>query len=85
MNPILKSVSLGLMLAAAPVLTAFPISAAQAQAADPSVAQVQGFYDVLTASMKAGPMMYARSGATPASMRTLASPEASQKKRGTSA
>ena len=54
MNPILKSVSLGLMLAAAPVLTAFPISAAQAQAADPSVAQVQGFYDVLTASMKAG-------------------------------
>lgn len=54
MNPILKSVSLGLMLAAAPVLTAFPISVAQAQAADPSVAQVQGFYDVLTASMKAG-------------------------------
>ena len=54
MNPILKSVSLGLMLAAAPVLTAFPISAAQAQAADPSVAQVQGFYDVLTALMKAG-------------------------------
>lgn len=54
MNPILKSVSLGLMLAATPVLTAFPISAAQAQAADPSVAQVQGFYDVLTASMKAG-------------------------------
>jgi phospholipid transport system substrate-binding protein len=54
MNPVLKSVSLGLMLAAAPVLTAFPISAAQAQAADPSVAQVQGFYDVLTASMKAG-------------------------------
>ena len=54
MNRILKSVSLGLMLAAAPALTAFPISAAQAQAADPSVAQVQGFYDVLTASMKAG-------------------------------
>jgi len=54
MNPILKSVSLGLMLAAAPVFTALPISAAQAQAADPSVVQVQGFYDVLTASMKAG-------------------------------
>jgi phospholipid transport system substrate-binding protein len=54
MNRILKSVSLGLMLAAAPALTVFPISAAQAQAADPSVAQVQGFYDALTASMKAG-------------------------------
>lgn len=54
MNRILKSVSLGLMLAAAPVLTVFPISAAQAQAADPSVAQVQGFYDALTASMKSG-------------------------------
>lgn len=54
MNRILKSVSLGLMLAAAPVLTVFPISAALAQAADPSVAQVQGFYDALTASMKSG-------------------------------
>src|SRR5471032_2429262 len=54
MNRILKSVSLGLMLAAAPALTVFPISAAQAQAADPSVAQVQGFYDALTASMKSG-------------------------------
>jgi phospholipid transport system substrate-binding protein len=53
MNRILKAVSLGLMLAA-PALTAFPIPAAQAQASDPSVAQVQGFYDVLTASMKAG-------------------------------
>jgi phospholipid transport system substrate-binding protein len=54
MNRILKSVSLGLMLAAAPVLTAMQIQSAQAQAADPSVAQVQGFYDALTASMKAG-------------------------------
>ena len=54
MNRILKSVSLGLMLAAAPALTVFPVSAAQAQAADPSVAQVQGFYDALTASMKSG-------------------------------
>jgi len=54
MNRILKSASLGLMLAAAPALTVFPIAAAQAQAADPSVAQVQGFYDALTASMKAG-------------------------------
>ena len=54
MNRILKSVSLGLMLAAAPVLTAMQIQSAQAQAADPAVAQVQGFYDALTASMKAG-------------------------------
>jgi len=54
MNRILKSISMGLMLAAAPALTAFPIQSAQAQAADPSVAQVQGFYDALTASMKAG-------------------------------
>jgi phospholipid transport system substrate-binding protein len=54
MNRILKCVSLGLMLAAAPALTVFPIQSAQAQASDPSVAQVQGFYDVLTASMKAG-------------------------------
>ena len=54
MNRILKSASLGLMLAAAPAMTVFPISAAQAQAADPSVAQVQGFYDALIASMKAG-------------------------------
>jgi phospholipid transport system substrate-binding protein len=54
MNRILKSASLGLMLAAAPAMTVFPISAAQAQAADPSVAQIQGFYDALIASMKAG-------------------------------
>jgi len=54
MKRILKSVSLGLMLAAAPAMTAMQIQAAQAQAADPSVAQVQGFYDTLTASMKAG-------------------------------
>ena len=54
MNRILKSVSFGLMLAAAPAFTAFPIQSAQAQASDPSVAQVQGFYDALTASMKSG-------------------------------
>ena len=54
MNRILKSVSLGLMLAAVPALTALPIQSAQAQASDPSVAQVQGFYDALTASMKSG-------------------------------
>ena len=54
MNPILKSVSLSLMLAAAPALTVIQTVPVQAQAADPSVAQVQGFYDVLMASMKAG-------------------------------
>src|ERR1700761_3183999 len=54
MNRILKSVSLGLMLAAAPALTAIQTVPVQAQAADPSVAQVQGFYDALTASMKSG-------------------------------
>jgi phospholipid transport system substrate-binding protein len=54
MNRILKALSFGLMLAAVPALTAIPISSAQAQAADPSVAQVQGFYDALTAAMKSG-------------------------------
>ena len=48
MNRILKSVSLGLMLAAAPALTVISTQPVQAQAADPAVAQVQGFYDALT-------------------------------------
>ena len=42
------------MLAAAPALTAISTQPVQAQAFDPSVAQVQGFYDALTASMKSG-------------------------------
>src|ERR1700760_2465496 len=54
MNHILKSVSLGLMLAAAPALTVIQTAPVQAQGSDPAVAQVQGFYDALTASMKAG-------------------------------
>jgi phospholipid transport system substrate-binding protein len=59
MNRILKSVSVALMLAAAPAWTVIETGTAQAQssqekAADPSVAQVQGFYDVLQASMKSG-------------------------------
>ena len=54
MNRIFKSVSLGLMLTAAPALTVLQTQAVQAQAADPSVAQVQGFYDALTAAMKSG-------------------------------
>jgi phospholipid transport system substrate-binding protein len=54
MNRILKSVSVALMLAAAPAWTALETGPAQAQAADPAVAQVQGFYEVLQASMKSG-------------------------------
>ena len=54
MNRVLKSVSVALMLAAAPVLTAIETQPVQAQATDPAAAQVQGFYDVLLASMKAG-------------------------------
>ena len=54
MNRIFKSVSVALMLAAAPAAMTVPFAAAQAQGADPAVAQVQGFYDALTASMKAG-------------------------------
>jgi phospholipid transport system substrate-binding protein len=51
---ILKSVSVALILVAAPAFTATQIQPAVAQAADPAVAQVQGFYDALLASMKAG-------------------------------
>ena len=54
MKPILKSLFVALVLGAAPVLAGLPIQPAQAQAADPAVAQVQGFYDALLASMKAG-------------------------------
>ena len=59
MNRILKSVSVVLMLTAASVWTVMEIRPAQAQssqdkAADPAVAQVQGFYDALLASMKSG-------------------------------
>ena len=54
MNRILKSLSLALLLAAAPVLGVVAALPVQAQTADPAVAQVQGFYDVLVASMKSG-------------------------------
>jgi phospholipid transport system substrate-binding protein len=54
MKPILKSFVVAAALAGAPFLAAAPIQPAQAQAADPAVAQVQGFYDTLQASMKAG-------------------------------
>jgi phospholipid transport system substrate-binding protein len=59
MNRILKSLSVTLLLTAAPAALVFETMPVQAQssaekAADPAVAQVQGFYDVLTASMKMG-------------------------------
>ncbi|HET7086675.1 MAG TPA: ABC transporter substrate-binding protein [Rhizomicrobium sp.] len=54
MSRILKSFSMVLMLAGAPAVAAIQILPAQAQTADPAVAQVQGFYDALQASMKAG-------------------------------
>jgi phospholipid transport system substrate-binding protein len=54
MKAILKPVLATLLLTAAPVLTAVQTLPVQAQAADPSVDQVQGFYDALLASMKSG-------------------------------
>ena len=54
MTRILKCFSVVLMLAAAPVFTAIQIQPVVAQQADPAVAQVQGFYDALLASMKSG-------------------------------
>jgi phospholipid transport system substrate-binding protein len=54
MKPVFKSFFVALALASAPLLAAIPIQPAQAQGSDPAVAQVQGFYDALQASMKAG-------------------------------
>jgi phospholipid transport system substrate-binding protein len=54
MNRILKSLSVALLLTAAPAILVFETAPVQAQAADPAVAQVQGFYDTLVASMKMG-------------------------------
>src|SRR3954466_4539244 len=54
MKNVLKPIFTALLLAAAPALTAVQISPVMAQAADPAVAQVQGFYDALQASMKSG-------------------------------
>ncbi|HEY8254145.1 MAG TPA: ABC transporter substrate-binding protein [Rhizomicrobium sp.] len=53
MKPIWKSFFVALALGA-PLLTGAPLQPAQAQTADAGVAQVQGFYDALLASMKAG-------------------------------
>ena len=54
MSRILKSFAVALMLAAAPAALTISAQPAQAQAADASAAQVQGFYDTLTAAMKMG-------------------------------
>jgi len=54
MNRILKSLSVTLLLTAAPAALVFQTAPVQAQAADPAVAQVQNFYDTLTAAMKMG-------------------------------
>ena len=54
MSRILKSCAVALMLAAAPAVLTISVPPAQAQAADASAAQVQGFYDTLTAAMKMG-------------------------------
>jgi len=54
MKALLRPVFAALLLTAAPVMTAVAVLPAQAQTADPAVDQVQGFYDALLASMKAG-------------------------------
>jgi phospholipid transport system substrate-binding protein len=54
MNRILKSASVALLLAASPAALLIPAVSVQAQAADPAVAQIQGFYDALIATMKSG-------------------------------
>lgn len=54
MSRILKSFAVALMLAAVPAALTVVAQPAQAQAADPAVAQVKGFYEALTASMKMG-------------------------------
>ena len=54
MNRILKSLSLALLLAGAPAMVMLQTAPSQAQAADPAVEQIQGFYDALTAMMKSG-------------------------------
>jgi len=54
MKAVLNPALIALMLTAAPAVTAMQIMPVQAQAADPAVVQVQGFYDALLASMKSG-------------------------------
>ena len=54
MKAVLNPALIALMLTAAPAVTAMQTMPVQAQAADPAVVQVQGFYDALLASMKSG-------------------------------
>ena len=54
MNRILKNLTLALVLAGAPAAFLLQAAPVRAQAADPAVEQIQGFYDALTASMKSG-------------------------------
>jgi len=54
MKAILQPVFAALMLTAVPAMTAVQTLPVQAQAADPAVTQVEGFYDALQASMKSG-------------------------------
>jgi phospholipid transport system substrate-binding protein len=54
MNRVLKNLSLALVLAGVPTVSLLESVSAQAQAADPAVEQIQGFYDALTAMMKSG-------------------------------
>jgi len=60
MKRVLKPLSMLVMLTAMPALTAIETLPVQAQAADPAVDQVQGFYDALQASMKSGGTAKAR-------------------------
>jgi phospholipid transport system substrate-binding protein len=54
MKSILKPLFIALALGGVPLVTGIPLQPAQAQGGDSAVAQVQGFYDALQASMKAG-------------------------------
>jgi len=54
MKAVLKPVFTALLLTAVPAMTAVQIAPVMAQAADPAVAQMQGFYDALQAAMKSG-------------------------------
>jgi phospholipid transport system substrate-binding protein len=54
MKAVLNPALIALMLTTAPAVTAMQTMPVQAQAADPAVQQVQGFYDALLASMKSG-------------------------------
>jgi phospholipid transport system substrate-binding protein len=54
MKAILQPVFTVLLLTAVPAMTAVQTLPVRAQAADPAVTQVEGFYDALQASMKSG-------------------------------